>query len=305
MQIIWVSGPVGRIRKVNLTFIHLIAGFSLAALLLVLIGVGLQYFGFRMAIEYDPQLAKQLGNLHSPVELENLTAFYNLKLLEVNKHLEVNQEKIDELQKSNKKLEVLATPLIIRDSSPKQTSLGGKFIPVDGLDKSRPLKSFSDLLNMMKAQEEYLDSAIKNSMSYIQWLESKPIGVPVKGAFGLSSGYGIRVDPFNMRQGFHTGLDFQSAVGTPIMASAQGKVVKSNFDASYGRLIVIDHGDGYLSRYAHAQEIYVHDGDLVKRNQIIGLIGTSGRSTGPHLHFEILKNGETIDPKAMLVSLSK
>ena len=114
MQIIWVSGPVGRIRKVNLTFKHLMIAFSLTALLLVLIGVGLQYFGFRMAIEYDPQLAKKLGNLHSPVELENLNAFYKLKLLELNKRLEINQEKISTLELSNKRLEALATPLAIQ-----------------------------------------------------------------------------------------------------------------------------------------------------------------------------------------------
>ena len=305
MQIIWVSGPVGRIRKINLTFKHLVAGFSLAALLLIFIGIGLQYFGFRMAIEYDPQLAKRFGNLHSPVELENLTAFYNLKLLEVSKRIEANQEKINTLEMANKKLEDLATPLAIQHGKPKQESLGGKFIPLDEQDKSRPLKLFSDLSNVIRSQEVYLDRAIKNSMSYVQWLESKPIGVPIKGAFGLSSEYGVRIDPFNLKQGFHSGLDFQSEAGTPIIASAQGKVIQSNMDPSYGLMIIIDHGDGYLSRYAHAKESFVHEGDLVKRNQTIGTIGSSGRATGPHLHYEILKDGETLDPKTMLVGLVK
>ena len=305
MQIIWVSGPVGRIRKVNLTFKHLMIAFSLTALLLVLIGVGLQYFGFRMAIEYDPQLAKKLGNLHSPVELENLNAFYKLKLLELNKRLEINQEKISTLELSNKRLEALATPLAIQEGRPKQQSLGGKFIPLNDINKNRPLKLFSDISDLIRFQELYLDNAIKNSINYGQWLESKPIGVPLKWGFGLSSGYGVRVDPFNMKQGFHNGLDFQSAPGAPIVASARGRVIKSNFDPSYGRLIVLDHGEGYLSRYAHAQEIFVHEGDLVNRNQVIGSVGNSGRSTGPHLHFEILKNGQTVDPTTLLIGLCR
>jgi murein DD-endopeptidase MepM/ murein hydrolase activator NlpD len=81
-------------------------------------------------------------------------------------------------------------------------------------------------------------------------------------------------------------------------------VLKANWDSNYGKLLIIDHGDGYLSRYAHTQDIYVHEGDIVKRNQVVATVGTSGRSTGPHLHYEIVKNGEVINPKEMLIGLS-
>jgi murein DD-endopeptidase MepM/ murein hydrolase activator NlpD len=305
MQIIWVSGPVGHIKKINLTLMHLILGVSFCALLLVLIGIGLQFFGFRMAIEYDPQIAARLGNLHSPVEIENLEAFYKLRLLEVNRHLEVNQQKINELVNLNEKLVDLATPAMIQSVKPKQAAVGGKFIPLSDPGNTRPLQLSSNLLGTLKSQEDYLNDVTGASQHYIQWLESKPITTPIKNTFSLSSEYGPRLDPFNSKQSFHSGLDFQSPAGTPIYATANGIVIKSTIDPSYGRLVSINHGDGYISRYAHALELYVREGDKVARGQLIGLIGVSGRSTGPHLHYEILKSGETIDPQEMIVGLKR
>jgi murein DD-endopeptidase MepM/ murein hydrolase activator NlpD len=305
MQIIWVSGPVGHIKKINLTLMHLILGVSFCALLLVLIGIGLQFFGFRMAIEYDPRFAARLGNLHSPVEIENLEAFYKLRLLEVNRRLEVNQQKINELVNLNKKLVDLATPAMIQSIKPKQAAVGGKFIPLSAPDNTRPLQLSSNVLGALKSQEDYLNHVTGASQHYIQWLESKPITTPIKNIFSLSSEYGPRLDPFNLKQSFHSGLDFQSPAGTPIYATANGVVIKSTIDPSYGRLASINHGDGYISRYAHAQELYVREGDKVARGQLIGLIGASGRATGPHLHYEILKSGETIDPQEMIVGLKR
>ncbi|QWD19639.1 M23 family metallopeptidase [Polynucleobacter paneuropaeus] len=303
MQIIWVSGAVGHIKKINLTLTHLILGISFCALILVFIGIALQFFGFRMAIEYDPRIAARIGNLHSPVEIENLEAFYKLRLLEVNQRLEVNQQKINGLVNLNKKLVDLATPAMIQSMKPKQAAVGGKFIPLSNPDNTRPLQLSSNLLRALNSQEDYLNDVIGASQQYIQWLESKPIATPIKNTFSLSSKYGPRLDPFNLKQSFHSGLDFQSPAGTPIYATANGIVIKSTIDPSYGRLASINHGDGYISHYAHAQELYVREGDKVARGQLIGLIGTSGRSTGPHLHYEILKSGETIDPQEMIVGL--
>ena len=307
MQIIWVSGPVGLIHKINLTYRHLLIGACGLVLSLLMVGAGLQYFGFRMAIEYDPQLAKRLGNLHSPVEIENLNALYKLKLLELNKRMLENDQKLTELGALNKKLEDLATPSALKNLGPKQASLGGKFIPLQWADKvqnDRPLQLFSKVSDLMHSQDEALGGLITQSARYLQWLESKPTGMPIRESFSISSEYGRRIDPFNQRESFHSGLDFQSPHGTPIMATANGRVLKAGWDSNYGRLLIIDHGDGYLSRYAHTQEMYVQEGALVKRNQVIAAVGTSGRSTGPHLHYEIVKNGAAINPKEMLMSLN-
>jgi murein DD-endopeptidase MepM/ murein hydrolase activator NlpD len=129
--------------------------------------------------------------------------------------------------------------------------------------------------------------------------------MPIQNVSSISSEYGPRIDPFNRRDSFHSGLDFQSSIGTPIMVTANGRVLKANWDSNYGRLLIIDHGDGYLSRYAHTQDIYVREGDSVRRTQVVARVGTSGRSTGPHLHYEIVKNGEIINPKEMLIGLTE
>jgi len=308
MQIIWVSGPVGHIRKINLTYRHLLIGSCSIVLALILAGASLQYFGFRMAIEYDPQLAKQLGNLHSPVEMENLNAIYKLKLLELNERIVENNQKLTQLETLNKKLEQLATPAALKSSSPKQGTMGGQFIPLnltDEANNSRPLQLFSNLSKLAHSQNKYVETLITHSSNYLQWLESKPTGMPIQNVSSISSEYGPRIDPFNRRDSFHSGLDFQSSIGTPIMVTANGRVLKANWDSNYGRLLIIDHGDGYLSRYAHTQDVYVREGDIVRRNQVVASVGTSGRSTGPHLHYEIVKNGEIINPKEMLIGLTE
>lgn len=110
MQIFWVSGSVGRIRTLNLSFSNLVFGVFLVGCLLLLVGASLQYAGFRMAVEYNPQLARQLGNVHTAVEIENLKRFYQTRLLEVQSELEINSRKITDLELANQKLLAIATP---------------------------------------------------------------------------------------------------------------------------------------------------------------------------------------------------
>lgn len=112
----------------------------------------------------------------------------------------------------------------------------------------------------------------------------------------FSSNYGWRLDPFSGKQAMHEGVDFMAAVGTPIKAAAGGVVVYSDIHPQYGNMIAIDHGNGLISRYAHASKRLVKIGDLVLQGQKIGEVGTTGRSTGPHLHFEILSNGAPQNP---------
>jgi murein DD-endopeptidase MepM/ murein hydrolase activator NlpD len=122
--------------------------------------------------------------------------------------------------------------------------------------------------------------------------------VPVDGPVG--SGFGFRTDPFNGRAALHAGLDFPAEPGTPIVAAAGGMVVTKEWHAAYGHLLEIDHGNGLVTRYAHNQSIDVELGALVKRGQRVASVGSSGRSTGPHLHFEVLLDSAPQDPARFL-----
>jgi len=125
-----------------------------------------------------------------------------------------------------------------------------------------------------------------------------PSSSPVPGVIG--SGFGFRSDPFTGRTALHTGLDFPSPTGTPIVAAAGGVVVTAQFHPQYGNMVEVDHSNGLVTRYAHTSKMLVKPGDLVKRGQTVALVGTTGRSTGPHLHFEVLVQGVQQNPLRFL-----
>ena len=118
----------------------------------------------------------------------------------------------------------------------------------------------------------------------------------------FSSNFGYRIDPFTGLQSFHEGIDFPADNGTPVVAAASGKVIESGYQPQYGKIVAIDHGNGLVSRYAHASEVYVNEGDLVVRGQRVAAVGSTGRSTGPHLHFEVRLNGVPQNPARFLRS---
>ena len=125
-----------------------------------------------------------------------------------------------------------------------------------------------------------------------------PSSAPIDGPVG--SGFGFRNDPFTGRPALHTGLDFPADVGTQILAAAGGVVVSTAPHPAYGNLVEVDHGNGLQTRYAHVSQVLVKTGDLVKRGQLLALVGTSGRSTGPHLHFEVTVAGVPQNPARFL-----
>lgn len=144
-----------------------------------------------------------------------------------------------------------------------------------------------------------LDRMLERVASRNAALMAIPSQRPVAQA-RLGSAFGNRVDPFNKRLAFHSGLDFASPSGTPVIAAAGGRVRSAKRHAGYGNLLVIDHGNGLQTRYAHLSRFYVKPGDLVTPGQRIAAVGSTGRSTGPHLHFEVLKNGRFVDPQRFL-----
>ncbi len=125
-----------------------------------------------------------------------------------------------------------------------------------------------------------------------------PSSPPVEGPIG--SGFGFRSDPFTGRPALHTGLDFPADPGTPILAAAGGVVASAGAHPQYGLLVEVDHGNGLLTRYAHTLKMLVKQGDIVKRGQKIAEVGNTGRSTGPHLHFEVLVEGVQQNPARFL-----
>ncbi|OEH86498.1 hypothetical protein BHU72_12855 [Desulfuribacillus stibiiarsenatis] len=127
---------------------------------------------------------------------------------------------------------------------------------------------------------------------------AKPSIRPTSG--NINSGFGYRKDPFTFRPDFHTGIDIANRTGTPIYATADGKVIHAKYDGGYGRSILIYHGDGISTRYAHLSRYAVDANAEVKKGTLIGYMGSSGRSTGPHLHYEVIINGKPTDPTKFL-----
>ena len=155
---------------------------------------------------------------------------------------------------------------------------------------SKNISQRSDQLSVL--ENELLDRTLK--------ARRIPTAQPVEGVNG--SGYGFRLDPFTGRSAFHQGIDFQASAGTPIHAAAGGVVIVSEWHPGFGNLVEIDHGNDLITRYAHASKVLVKTGDLVKRGQTIAEVGSTGRSTGPHLHFEVLLNGEAQNPAKFLTA---
>ncbi len=126
-----------------------------------------------------------------------------------------------------------------------------------------------------------------------------PEGRPVRQGF-ISSYFGERQDPFTGHQAFHRGLDFAGTSGSEVVAVAAGVVTWASERAGYGKLVEINHGNGYVTRYGHNQRVLVSVGDTVNRGQPIALMGSTGRSTGPHVHFEVLRNGRQVNPLSFI-----
>lgn len=164
---------------------------------------------------------------------------------------------------------------------------GGNFIPRD--DMKIENKELLDKMSSTFRQIDLLDN-------YKNALKDVPLGKPVY-KYWLSSRFGNRKDPFKPKISTHKGLDFGASKGSRISAPAGGKVVSAGFNhGGYGNLVVLDHGNGFTTKYAHMNKIYVKKGDKVEYNQAIGEVGNSGRSTGSHLHYEILYRGVNVDP---------
>jgi murein DD-endopeptidase MepM/ murein hydrolase activator NlpD len=174
--------------------------------------------------------------------------------------------------------------------APGEGAVGGPFVPVnvtkDGVGFERQLQR----IHVARAQVTRLTRT----------LATIPVRKPLDGGLDLQSGFGVRVDPFLGTPAMHTGLDLHGATGDPVRATADGTVVAAGWNGGYGRVVDIDHHNGLSTRYGHLSSVEVRVGQPVKRGQVVGKVGSTGRSTGPHLHYETRLKGEAVDPQKFL-----
>ena len=172
---------------------------------------------------------------------------------------------------------------------------GGPFVPVR-LPPANELFART-LTRVSIARAEAND--LTNTLNFV------PLRSPLAGDLEMTSPFGVRIDPFVHSPSMHTGMDFHATVGDPIYATAAGKVVKAGWDGGYGQMVEIDHGEGLSTRYGHMSAIGVTVGQKVRAGQVIGRVGSTGRSTGPHLHYETRINGEAVNPERFLAAGEK
>ena len=181
---------------------------------------------------------------------------------------------------------------------PESTELGEAYAPPAFIDV------IDSLTRQIEDREQQLD--ILEALLAKQKIQSDIFiaGRPVKKGW-MSSRYGRRTDPFNGHIAWHAGVDFAGKMGSDIVSVAAGVVTWSADRYGYGQMVEINHGGGFSTRYAHNSENLVNVGDIVKKGQVIAQMGTSGRSTGPHVHFEVYKNGRSVDPASYIHRTSR
>jgi murein DD-endopeptidase MepM/ murein hydrolase activator NlpD len=169
----------------------------------------------------------------------------------------------------------------------RKSGLGGPYIPP-------PLPGDTDSAFGMAydaARNDLLQAA-----AFRKFSEHVPLGVPLASAAEIMSGFGLRRDPFTRGLAMHGGVDLREEPGAPVRATAAGRIIEADWSGGYGRMVEIDHGGGLVTRYAHLSRIAVKPGEWVERGQIVGRVGSTGRSTGPHLHYETHIDGQAVNP---------
>jgi murein DD-endopeptidase MepM/ murein hydrolase activator NlpD len=183
------------------------------------------------------------------------------------------------------KIETALSAAGYQPKSDADTAEGGPFIAVDS----------AEAVNSFNAEINELDAALNRLSRTRRAVRLYPVANPIPGA-DITSSFGSRRDPLLGTAAFHSGMDFRGGYGAPIKATASGKVISAGRNGGYGIMVEIEHGSGLTTRYAHMSETSVIQGDEITTGMVIGAVGSTGRSTGPHLHYEVRKGGDAIDP---------
>ncbi len=302
MQLLITHGTMARTRVLHFNRWQLVlAGAALAAVLMLLSGA-IYHFVFLKAAREGWPVVSQIVRLVVRDEIAQRDRF-------MRENLDAIAQKVGEVQAKLVKLEAMGDRVAglagvkAEELKPLRGAVasggkGGPLVPLDHptLDQLRTAVEGVDRVAdastdvMTLAESRLLESRLQALMVP----SSPPLEV------GVGSGFGFRADPFTGRPALHTGLDFPAEAGMPIQAAAGGIVVTKESHPAYGNMLEIDHGNGLITRYAHCSSIDVEVGALVRRGQVVAKVGNTGRSTGPHLHFEVLVEGAPQDPAQFL-----
>ena len=274
-------------RKLGLVLLSVI-GMFLSGFLLLLVYLNLPY----IETPKEKELKRELANMQ-------------LRFGLLNKKMELAQVVLDEIAERDNNLYRVyfeANPI---PEEQRKAGFGGvnRYKDLEGFDNSKLIISTSKKLDIITKQiaiqSKSLEEIAQLASDKEKLLAAIPAIQPVRNEdlTRVASGYGYRTDPFTKARKFHWGMDFTAPRGTPVFASGDGIVVRAdNAATGYGNHIRIDHGFGYVSLYAHLYKYNINKGQRVKRGDLIGFVGSTGRSEAPHLHYEIFKDGKRINP---------
>ncbi|MDE2433796.1 MAG: M23 family metallopeptidase [Burkholderiales bacterium] len=303
MQILITTSALARTRVVQFTPWTLALSLFALVIPLMMLSLGLYHaVVLKAAEEHWPIISEAVRY----VERKELAR----RDLYMRENLDAMAAKVGEMQARLLRLEAVSEKVasmagmkpeelkaIDAPTKPASGAMGGPSVSTTSAD----LLTSVDGIQALGDRETDLLTLIESRL-FEKRLEARliPSSPPVDGP--TSSGFGFRSDPFTHRTALHTGLDFPGPIGTPIMAAAGGVVLYAGPHPEYGQLVELDHGNGLVTRYGHVSKFWVKQGDLVRRGQKIAEMGSTGRSTGPHLHFEVLVEGVQQNPAKFLTA---
>jgi len=299
MHLIITDAWLAKSRAIYLSGTRLVVAGFVAALVLMVVAAGLYHWVFLKGAREGWPVVGALVKLVVKDEFEQRDRFMRENLDVMAKRLGEMQAKMVQLEALGERVAGLAgvSPKEIKSSMGSGGALvGSRSLTMEELqgtlaDLDKITDQRVDLMTLMESR--LFDLKIKKLMV--------PTQQPVVGG-ALGSSFGWRIDPVNGQSALHTGLDFPAGPGTPIVAAAGGVVVTQEYHPAYGNMLEIDHGNDLITRYAHASKVLAKKGDLIKRGQKIAEVGSTGRSTGSHLHFEVLVQGVFQDPQKFLLA---
>jgi len=303
LDIILVSGSSARARTLSLDWRHVVAiGFA-TLVTLVLFTLVFNYATLRWAAAVNHPWLQAIVLADQREEAQRTQE-------KVQGHLNAMALKLGDLEAQVMRLDNLGDRLArVAGLKPQELPAKGNSPGRGGAESTTvaprdlSVEEFSTLLESLRRkidqrtdQLSVLDALLIQNSASLKFLPSL---LPIVDGW-YSSNFGYRIDPFTGQQSYHEGIDFPAESGTPIVAAASGKVIYAEVHREYGKMVEVDHGNGLVSRYAHASAMDVREGDLVVRGQRIASVGSTGRSTGPHLHFEVRLNGVPQNPARFL-----
>ena len=299
MHFIITDASLARSRAIHLSGSKLLLAFFTLSLALMFAAAGLYHWVFLKGAREGWPIVGSMLRLVVKDEFEQRDRFMRENLDAMARKLGEMQAKMVQLEALGERVSGLAG--VNPNDIKADPARGGALVEGRPLTLEELQSTLSDLdqltdrrVDLLTVMESRLfDAKIKKMMV--------PTQQPVATGH-LGSSFGWRIDPFTGRSALHTGLDFQADVGTAIHAAAGGVVVAAEVHPQYGNMVEVDHGNDLVTRYAHASRLLVKKGDLIKRGQTIAEVGTTGRSTGPHLHFEVLVQGVPQDPQKFLLA---